>query len=198
MITSNLPVLGDKTVILVPDDGALLAMAEHGADALDWLFLPGAEVVVTDMVRNELLRDRPTGEEDYHPKQRSLLAHWFSANGQRLTILVSEAGEEYAADMAAWERAGHPAGLMPELDWSDGARLSHVLQTLSLLRVSPGKAPHGRKILVVANHSNTRSLVHTKVSDDLALTGTLRFFGMVAGEYRIDKAVSIVARDFAA
>lgn len=191
MILDNLPSIKDRTTIFVPDDGALLAIAEHGREALDWLFLPNANVIVTDVVRHELLRDRAQGEDDYAPGQRPLLALWFERNADRISIIPTEAGERHSHDNERWERSGHPAGGAPAWDWSDSPRAAGMVRALDAILTAAGQ-----RILVIANHDATRAAVRSFVSDNVALTGTMRFIGMIAGEFRIPKALGIVSRDF--
>lgn len=191
MILENLPSIKDRTAIFLPDDGALLAIAEHGREALDWLFLPGARIIVTDVVRHELLRDRASSEDDYAPNQRPLLAFWFERNAERISIIPTEAGQRHAHDTDHWERSGHPAGCAPAWDWSDSPRAAGMVRALDAILNAASQ-----RILVIANHDATRAAARNFLSENLALTGTMRFFGMIAGEFRIPKALSIVARDF--
>jgi hypothetical protein len=192
MILDNLPSLKDRTALLVPDDGALLALAEYGADALDWLFLSGAAVFVTDAVRREIVRDRNPGEDDYAPRQRPLLAHWFGQNAGRIRVLPSRQGAAYDHDMAQWERGGH-SGPAPSWDWDDQPRAADAVRAAQRI---PEEA--NARVLVVANHDATRAALHHLLSETLALTGTTRFIGMIAGTFGVEKALSIVSRDLAA
>jgi len=62
-----------KARILVPDNTPLSLLAMIGKQALDWLFTPGAEVWVTDMVREQALREpdprrRPTRSASRRPR----------------------------------------------------------------------------------------------------------------------------------
>jgi hypothetical protein len=193
MITDNLSSIKDRTLIFLPDDGALLAIAEHGIEALDWLFLPGAQVVTTDGVRHELLRDRAPDEDDYSPKQRPVLALWFERNVSRISVVPSEAGERFLRDVESWERSGHRDGGAPAWDWSDNPRAAMAVGALEAIPSS-----REERVLVVANHDGTRAAIRRMLSDTLSLTGTARFIGMIAGEFGIQKASGIVARDFAA
>lgn len=192
MILDNLPSLKDRTAILVPDDGALLAMAEYGADALDWLFLLGAKVFVTDAVRYEILRDRKAGEDDYAPGQRPLLALWFARNAERIATVPSRQIAAFDHDVTQWERGGH-AGPAPSWDWDDQPRAADAVRAVSRI-----PAPERERILVVANHDATRAAFGHMISDALALTGTTRFIGMIAGTFGVEKALSIVSRDLSA
>lgn len=189
MILDNLPPLKDRTAILVPDDGALLAMAEYGADALDWLFLSGAKLFVTDAVRHEVLRDRKAGEDDYAPAQRPLLAHWFEKNAGRIGVIESEQNVAHERDVGRWERGGH-AGPAPSWDWEDEPRAADAVRAVGRI-----PAKDRERVLIVANHDATRAAFRDRLSDALALTGTTRFIGMIAGQFRIEKALGIVSRD---
>jgi hypothetical protein len=176
MIFDDLPPLKNRTAIFLPDDGALLAMAEYGTDALEWLFLPRIQVVMTDAVCHELLRERAPNEDDYAPDQRPRLARWIEGNPTRLSVVPTE----------------RPAAFSQfEWDWSDGPRATGAIRAFKALPlVSKERA------LVLANHDATRAALRSLASDGVTLTGTMRFFGMIAGEYRIPKALDIVSRDF--
>lgn len=189
MILNNIPSIKDRAIILLPDDGALLAIVEHGIDALDWLFLPGAQIFVTDAVRHELLRDRVIGEDDYAPQQRPLLALWFERNVARVSVISSEAGDRHRRETEHWERTGHRVDGAPTWDWSDSPRAASAARALEAL------LPFGdTRVLVIANHDATRAAIRARASGGVQLTGTMRFFGMIAGEFQIPKAISLVSR----
>jgi hypothetical protein len=189
MITNNLPALRGCTAILLPDDGALLAMAEHGADALDWLFLSGARVYVPEAVHHEIVRDRGPGEDDYAPRERPVLALWFERNGDRIRVLPDDEVPRHRTEQERWRRSGR-AGPAPDRDWDDDPRASMAAAAVDAI---PG--PDRDRVLVVANHDATRAAMRGLPSDVVALTGTTRFFGMIAAEFKVDKAARMVSRD---
>lgn len=192
ILKNNIPSIKNRAIIFLPDDGALLAVAEHGIDALDWLFLPGAQVVITDAVRHELLRDRTPGEDDYAPNQRPLLDHWFMDNAFRIAVISNEAGDRPFSKTSPWEWAEHRTDGVSAWDWSDSLRAAGAIRALDALPVS-----ENRRILVIANHDATRAAIRTRTSEYIDLTGTLRFFGLIAAEFQVPKATSLVSRDFA-
>src|SRR6202034_1784979 len=82
---------------------SLLAMV--GETALDWLFVPGAEVWVTDMVREEALRV-PDREDDQRDVHRGELAAWFGRSDERIHIQSTDEGEQYRDAMENWRALG--------------------------------------------------------------------------------------------
>jgi hypothetical protein len=77
--------------ILIPDNTPLSLLAMIGEDALDRLFTPGAQVWVTDMVREEALRD-PDGDADRRDLHRRDIANWFLRNEERIQVQVTNEG----------------------------------------------------------------------------------------------------------
>lgn len=74
--------------ILIPDTTPLSLLAMLGKEALSWLFVPGAEVWVTGMVRHEALRDPEPGD-DQRKGHRQALQAWFAENAHRIRIAAS-------------------------------------------------------------------------------------------------------------
>ena len=97
--------------ILIPDNTPLSLLAMIGPQALDWLFVPGAEVWVTDMVKEEALRDPDQGD-DQREQHRNDIANWFIRNERRIHVQPTDEGEEYRKAMSAWRRVpGMPSEL---------------------------------------------------------------------------------------
>src|SRR3954454_5663997 len=97
--------------ILIPDTSPLSLLAMIGSDALDWLFVPNADVWIPDMVKAEATRIPDPGD-DQRLEQRSTIADWFKRNENRIHIVETHEGVEYAKAMQAWILAGSK----PELD----------------------------------------------------------------------------------
>jgi hypothetical protein len=93
--------------LLIPDNTPLSLLGLLGVEALDWLFVPGAEVWVTDMVREEALRDPDPGD-DRRAEHRAIISDWFNRNRHRIRIQSTAEGLEYKKAMEVWRRAGSP------------------------------------------------------------------------------------------
>jgi hypothetical protein len=98
-------VSGRKARLLIPDTTPLSLLAMAGRTALDWLFAPGAEVWITDMVMHEALRD-PEAGGDWRSGQRAVLRQWFTDHVERLHIQETPEGQDYAREMRNWARGG--------------------------------------------------------------------------------------------
>ena len=101
-----------KARILIPGNTPLSLLAMVGPEALDWLFVPGAEVWVTDMVRREALRDPPEGGDQRELHRRDII-NWFERNKHLIHEQPTDEGEEYRKAMEAWRLAGMPKELKP-------------------------------------------------------------------------------------
>lgn len=105
--------MSDRTPrLLIPDNTPLSLLSMIGREALDWLFAPGAEVWVTDMVKQEALRDPEPGD-DWRSGQRALLQEWFGDNAHRLHVQPTAEGRDYEREMRNWVRGGKVAGDRP-------------------------------------------------------------------------------------
>lgn len=67
-----------KPRILIADNTPLSVLSLLGSEGLDWLFVPGAEVRVTDMVKEEAVRVPDRGSD-----QRDTIVRWFADNAHR-------------------------------------------------------------------------------------------------------------------
>src|SRR5882757_11183355 len=98
-----------------------------GADALDWLFVPNADVWISDMVREEAIRDPDPGD-DQRWQHRAVLRGWFARNENRIHIKATSEGEEYAKAMKTWQLAGAKPELIRRRidDRSQGRTFRHI------------------------------------------------------------------------
>lgn len=109
---------------LIMDTTPLSLLGSIGA--LDWLLVPGCDVLITDIVLEEATRD-PGPDRDSRKDSRRHILEWFKANRHRLSVLPTAEGERYRREMELWQRAGMPPDLRP--DWSDRGERS-VLATI--------------------------------------------------------------------
>lgn len=77
--------------ILIADNTPLSVFSLLGSDALDWLFVPSAQVWITDMVKEEAVRD-PDAGSDQRFEQRRELVSWFERNVDRIHIQATQEG----------------------------------------------------------------------------------------------------------
>jgi hypothetical protein len=111
--------------ILVPDASPLSLLGTIPG-GLDWLFVPGCEIWIPDIVVDEVLRD-PGPAKDGRLTHRAEIAGWYERNKYRIKRLETRAGRLYRAETenhararALWEMAGKPEGLEPaHPDWRD-------------------------------------------------------------------------------
>ncbi len=135
--------------------------------ALDWLFLPGCPVMITDMVVAEVLRD-PGDDKDQRRAARASIRDWLDRNDSRLTILTTEEGSRYRRDMELWDLAGRPERLKPS--WSDRGERS-LLSAVQDLRQALSQ---GEETVVIVDDRNARDAVRA-VRADLTMMGTRTF-----------------------
>lgn len=76
-----------------------------GKGALNWLFVPTVEVWVTDLVRQEALRDPDPGG-DFRAGQRQDLREWFEENTGRIKVQPAPEGQDYEREVRNWVRGG--------------------------------------------------------------------------------------------
>lgn len=155
---------------------SLLAMIE----ALDWLFAPGSEVVITDMVAEEATRD-PGGDRDRRKASRAYIAKWLEANRHHVPILRTAEGERYGREMALWRKAGMPDDLKP--DWSDRGERS-LLAAIKILKTALAS---GEEIIVIADDRDARDAVRA-VRGDIMLIGTRTFIRWIAEDFGLPGA----------
>jgi hypothetical protein len=147
--------------LLIPDSTPLSLLAMLGGEALDWLFVPGAELWVTDMVRNEALREPDPGD-DPRTWQRRVLRAWFEENAPRIHIKPTLEGQDYEREMRNWVRGGRPAADKPSWRNRGERSLVDVLSAAAQL-VADGEAV----ILLVDDRSARAMLVRAVQSREL-------------------------------
>nr|WP_255699752.1 hypothetical protein [Jiella avicenniae] len=136
-------------------------------EALDWLFRPGCEVTITDMVVAEAVRD-PGSDRDPRRATRTYVAAWLEKNSHRVTILATSEGEKYRREMLLWERAGKPKDLRPS--WTDRGERSLLSAVQDLKRA----LQFDEDIIVIVDDRNARDAVRA-IRADLTIMGTRTF-----------------------
>jgi hypothetical protein len=147
--------------LLVPDSTPLSLLAMLGKEALGWLFVPGSELWVTDMVRNEALREPDPGD-DPRTGQRRVLRAWFEENASRIRIQPTPEGRDYEREMRNWVRGGRPPADKPSWRNRGERSVADVLSAAAEV-VADGEAV----ILLVDDRSARAMLVRAVQSREL-------------------------------
>jgi hypothetical protein len=135
--------------------------------ALDWLFEPGCDVMITDLVVAEATRDPGEGR-DQRRNSRSHVAQWLETNRHRITILKTPEGLRYDREMELWKRAGKPDDLRPS--WRDRGERS----LLSAVQELKQALSLGDEVIVIVDDRNARDAVRA-IRVDLTMMGTRTF-----------------------
>jgi hypothetical protein len=170
-----------RSRILIPDNTPLSLLAMVGEPALDWLFTPGAEVWVTDMVREEALRvpDRENHQRDVH---RGELAAWFERNQQRISVQTTDEGEQYREAMENWRALGSPPERKPR---SRGRGERSVLQVLDGVEKL---LADGEAVLAIVDDRKARAAIKLLTEVDVDLLATESLLVMIVEDYHVKEA----------
>lgn len=169
-----------KSRILIADNVPLSVLALLGSEALDWLFVPGADVWVTDMVREEALRDPDPGA-DQRNGHRDELRRWFEDNAERIHVQATQVGTEYRKAMKTWKLAGSPPDLKPS--WANKGEAS-IIQALDGVE---DVLAANEAVLVVVDDRRARAALRT-LDQNLDLISTEVFVNWMAEGFRIPAA----------
>jgi hypothetical protein len=167
--------------ILIPDNTPLSLLAMIGQTALDWLFAPGAEVWVTDMVREEALR-LPDHDDDKRDVHRAELVAWFERNAQLIHVQTTDEGEQFREAMENWRALGSPPERKPR---SRGRGERSILQVLDGVEklVADGEA-----VLAIVDDRKARAAIKLLTELDIDLLATESFLVMIVEDYRVKEA----------
>lgn len=167
--------------LLIPDTTPLSLLALVGGHALDWLFVPGAEVWVTDMVREEALRD-PDPDDDQRRGHRAILRAWFERNRHRVRIQETEAGEDYRKALEAWELTGRQPHLKPSWRGRGDASILQVLDAAARI-VADGEA-----VVALVDDRKLRAALRVTGKTDIDLMAMETFLAWMAGRFGLEEA----------
>jgi len=149
-------------------------------EALDWLFIPGCPVTITDMVAAEATRD-PGDDRDQRRTTRAYIDGWLEKNSDRITILATAEGERYRREMLLWERAGKPDDLRPS--WSDRGERS----LLSAVQDLKQALLLDEEIIVIVDDRNARDAVRA-IRADPTMLGTRTFIRWMDEDFSVQGA----------
>ncbi len=168
--------------ILIPDNTPLSLLAMVREEALDWLFAPGAEVWVTDMVREEALRDPDPGD-DQRQGQRGDIAAWFERNRRRIHVQGTDEGEEYRKAMEAWRRLpDSPPDLKPAWKGRGERSIIQVLDGIERL-VADGEA-----VIAIVDDRKARAAISILTNVDIDLMATESYIHWLATRFHVKEA----------
>lgn len=160
------PVFERKPRILIADNTPLSVLSLLGSEGLDWLFVPGADVWITDMVKEEAVRN-PDSDRDQRTGQREILAKWFADNSDRIHEQPTVEGEEYHKAMTNWREAGSKPDSKPS--WANRGDRS----ILSAMTVIDGLVQDGEAIVAIMDDRKVRAALSVMELDmDMMSTET--------------------------
>lgn len=170
-----------RSRILIPDNTPLSLLAMAGPEALDWLFVPGAEVWITDMVREEAVREPDQGG-DRRELHRQDIAEWFARNAHRINIQTTDEFVEYEKAMKVWQMAGMPAELKPS--WVGRGEKS-ILQILEGVENS---VADGEAVVAIVDDGKARAAIKALDHVDVDLMGTETYLHWMATRFQVKEA----------
>ncbi|HMI96614.1 MAG TPA: hypothetical protein VK479_08900 [Micropepsaceae bacterium] len=170
-----------RSRILIPDTTPLSLLALIGRDALDWLFVPRADVWVTDMVREEAIRDPDPGD-DQRLSHRAVLKEWFAGNANRIHIKATREGEEYAKAMTNWQLAGSKPELKPSWKGRGERSVPGVIEAVESLLAD------GEAVVVLVDDNKARIAIQLGHEFDIDLMGTESFVTWMRDRFRMPNA----------
>jgi hypothetical protein len=167
-----------RSRILIPDTTPLSLLAMVGRDALDWLFVPNADVWISDMVQQEAVRDPDPGD-DQRLQHRAVLKEWFAGNANRIHIKTTREGEEYAKAMENWKHAGSRPELKPS--WKGRGERS----VLQILEVVESVLKDGEAVVVLVDDNKARIAIQLENEFDIDLMGTESFITWMHDKFKM-------------
>ena len=170
--------------LLIPDNTPLSLLSMIGREALDWLFAPGVEIWVTDMVRHEAFRDPGPGD-DQRTEQREALRAWFADNSNRIGIQPTPEGRDYEREMRNWVRGGKVLEDKPSWRNRGERSIRDVMSVVSQI------VAEGETVVLLVDDRSARALVIQEarmegVEADLMATET--FLTLIERDYGIADA----------
>ena len=155
-----------------------------GKDALNWLFELGADVWVTDMVREEASRDPPP-EADQRKGQRAALREWFSENANRIRIQRTPEGGDFQREMRNWVGAGSKPEDRPR--WRN-RREASIAEVIPLAATTVGA---GETLVLLVDDRAARALLVAAVQTnvlDADIMATQTFLAMLERDFGLIEA----------
>jgi hypothetical protein len=170
----------EKTAkLLIMDNGPISTLSNIDG-ALDWFFVPGCEVLITDMV---LVEARKTPRPGASPRKaaRASFEDWLSRNKHRITVVKTDVGADYENSLALWKAAGSPDSRAPR---ANDLGEASILNKLRVIRKLQGE---GDSVIVVMDDRDGRSVVQA-LRMNVDLMGTRVFVELIAKDFHIKEA----------
>jgi hypothetical protein len=170
--------------LLIPDNSPLSILSMGGHDALDYLFAPGVEVWITDMVQMEATREPDPGD-DQRRAQRKLLKEWLAGNSNRIRIMDTDTGTEYRNAMANWVAGGR----MPETKpcWKGRGEQS----LFDILSVAESVVEESEAVVLLVDDKRARAVLRLTEGLNLDIMTTETFVRMAEQEFGVTNATEI-------
>jgi hypothetical protein len=163
-----------EPVLLVPDNGPIVALASIGC--LDWLFVPGIPVKLTDQVADEATRnpDLPWVAET---------CGWIVQNtaAQRISIAYTDTGFDHRQQFDAWVAAGMDPARRPR-----GRNLGEA-SILELMTALETDFSGDNKAIVLVDERRARKALST-LDANLDIVSTRAFFRVLTANYGVNDA----------
>lgn len=172
--------------LLIPDNSPISLLSMAGREALDYLFVPGVEVWITDMVEIEATRN-PDAGDDQRTEQRRVISTWMRENRHRLTVMETTVGREYVKAMTNWEMGGRRPDLKP--DWADRGDYS----LMDILSAAEKVVEDSQAVVLLVDDRRARAALRQTENLDLDILSTRAFISMLESEFHIEDATSIWA-----
>jgi hypothetical protein len=178
MIAKPEPYQEKQPKLLIADNGPISVLSE--IDALDWLFEPGCEVWMTDMVLIEARRPPKPGGRD-RKAARASFEDWFERNRFRIKVVDTTTGQQFKNTMQLWEMAGRPEGHEPST-----ANLGEA-SILSKLEAIRETVAENQAAIVLMDDRNGRAAAKT-LRLNIDLMGTQTFIAWMAEDFKVKAA----------
>ncbi len=179
MIDKPAPGQEKTSRLIIMDNGPISALSNIDG-ALDWLFAPGCEVWMTDMVLIEARR--PASPEGKRRKgSKANFETWFGRNRFRIKVVETNVGRAYERGMQLWEMAGRPPEMEPAT--SDLGEAS----ILSKLKAVRRLFAENEAAVVLMDDRDGRAAVKA-LPMDIDLMGTQTFLTWIAEDFGVKAA----------
>lgn len=176
MTESNL-----KPRLLIPDNSPLSLLAMGGPGVLDYLFAPGVEVWVTDMVQMEATHD-PDEWDAQRREFRADIAAWFERNRNRIKIQKTQAGDEYRKAMINWAASGKIPETKPSWKGRGESSIINVLEAVEKTTAD------NEKVVVLVDDRKARGAIRVTEGLNIDIMSTEAFLRDVERFHGVENA----------
>jgi predicted nucleic acid-binding protein len=163
---------------VIADTTPVSVLSMLGREGLDLLLATGADLAITDVVKDELL-EQPDAGSDRSLERRGAIAAWLQqrlAEG-RITEMATSAGRLYRAAMVGWQASGSPPDARPSR--KDLGEVSIV----GLLSALTAEAGPQRTTFVIMDDRQGRAAVRALAVANIDLMGTAVYLRLLAGDH---------------